>query len=232
MARTASIVIPTRGRPAYLQVALASIAPQAQAADAEVLLLDDAGPSAESRALAARFGARYEPHPRPLGLNVARNSGVQRSTGELVVFVDDDIRAWPGWLQALIDAARANPRVDVFAGPVRPRLEGRAPRSCGREAPITALDLGPHDADAPYAWGANMAIRRSALVRVGPFDVSLEHGGDEQEWQERHRRAGGASVRYVAAASVDHRRAGPDARLRSLARGAHARGRGARCFDA
>ena len=32
-----------------------------------------------------------------------------------------------------------------------------------------------------------MAIRRGALERVGPFDVSLEHGGDEQEWQERLR---------------------------------------------
>ncbi|TMM19576.1 MAG: glycosyltransferase family 2 protein [Actinobacteria bacterium] len=233
MAPTASIVIPTRGRPCYLKVALASIAPQAAAAGAEVLVIDDAGPTPEARALAASFDARYEPHPQPLGLNVARNTGVERSAGELVVFVDDDVRAAPGWLQALLRAAGAYPRADVFAGPIRPRLEGRAPRSCGREGPpITALDLGAQDADARYAWGANMAIRRSALVRVGPFDVSLEHGGDEQEWQERHRRAGGASVRYVAAASVDHRRAGPDARLRSLARGAHARGRGARRFDA
>ena len=68
-----------------------------------------------------------------------------------------------------------------------------------------------------------MAIRRSALERVGPFDVSLEHGGDEQEWQERLRawRAptglGADGVLYVAAAAVEHRRAGADARLRSLA---------------
>jgi GT2 family glycosyltransferase len=228
----ASIVIPTRGRPSYLEVALASIAPQAADVGAEVLVVDDAGPSAESRALAARFGARYEAHPRPLGLNVARNTGVQRTTGDLVVFVDDDVRAGPGWLQALIEAARANPRAEVFAGPIRPRLEGRAPRGCGREALITALDLGSTDADAPHAWGANMAIRRGALERIGPFDASLEQGGDEQEWQERHRRAGGAPARYVAAAGVHHRRAGADARLRSLARGAYARGRGARRFDA
>src|SRR6266566_2557477 len=233
MAPTASIVIPTRGRPSYLQVALASIAPQAAAAGAEVLVIDDAGATAEARALASRFGVRYEAHPRPLGLNVARNTGVERSAGELVVFVDDDVRAGPCWLGSFLHAARAHPRADVFAGPIRPRLEGRAPRSCGREGPpITSLDLGAQDADARYAWGANMAIRRGALERVGPFEVSLEQGGDEQEWQERHRRAGGAPARYVAAAGVDHRRAGPDARLRSLARGAHARGRGARRFDA
>ena len=37
--------------------------------------------------------ARLRHHAGPLGLNVARNTGVERSSGELVVFVDDDIRA-------------------------------------------------------------------------------------------------------------------------------------------
>src|ERR1051325_880349 len=98
MAPPASIVVPTRGRPSYLQVALASIGPQASAAEAELLGVEDAGPTADARALAARFGARYQPHARPLGLNAARNTGVENSSGELVVFVDDDIRATPGWL--------------------------------------------------------------------------------------------------------------------------------------
>jgi GT2 family glycosyltransferase len=229
----ASIVIPTRARLPYLEVALASIVPAARQAGAEVLVVDDAGASPEARALAARFGARYEPHAEPLGLNVARNTGVERSDGELVVFVDDDIRASPGWLEALIDAARKHPEVDVFTGPIRARFEGRTPRSCGREgSAITTLDLGAADSDARYAWGANMAIRRSALERVGPFDVTLEHGGDEQEWQERLRaQTPGARVRYVAAAAVDHRRVGSDAHLSSLSRAAHARGRAARRFD-
>src|SRR5207248_10723994 len=141
------------------------------------------GSSAEARALAQRFGARYAPHPAPLGLNAARNTGVARSDGELVIFVDDDIRASRRWLTALLEAARENPRTDVFTGPIRADLEGGGPRSCGRESPpVTTLDLGSCDADAPFAWGANMAIRRTALDSVGPFDLSLEHGGDEQEW--------------------------------------------------
>lgn len=233
---SASIVIPTRARLPYLEVALASIAPQVKATGAELIVVDDAGPSEPARALAERFGARYEPHDAPRGLNVARNTGVARSRGELVAFVDDDVRAAPGWLAALLDAARQHPDVDVFAGPIRPRLDGRAPRSCGREpAPITALELGEHDVDAHYAWGANMAIRRSALERVGPFDESLAHGGDEQEWQDRLRaERGGARGRalYVARAAVEHRRAGADARLRALARAQHRRGRAARRFDA
>jgi len=245
----ASILIPTRARAAYLRVALASIAPQAADAGAEVLVIDDAGASPAARALVTGFGARYEPHPAPLGLNVARNTGVERSTGELVVFVDDDIRASPGWLDALLGAARENPLVDVFTGPITPRLEGSRLRTCGREGPpITSLDLGTEDTRARYAWGANMAVRRSALERVGPFDVSLEHGGDEQEWQDRLAASASASacvcadgeppdaqglapVMYVARAGVEHRRAGEDAQLRSLARAAYTRGRAARSFD-
>jgi GT2 family glycosyltransferase len=237
MTAPASIVIPTRARLAYLEVALSSIAPEAARLAVEVLVVDDAGPSQTARELAERFGARYEPHAHPLGLNVARNTGVERSAGELVVFVDDDVRVGAGWLEALLDAAAEHHDVDVFTGPIRARLEGSGEwgsRSCGRERPpITTLELGEHDTDADYAWGANMAIRRAALERVGPFDVSLEHGGDEQEWQERLRSlTPGARVMYIAGASVEHRRAGSDARLRSLARASYIRGRAARRFDA
>lgn len=226
----ASIVIPTRERPSYLKVALASIAPQAHAAGAEIVVVDDALPNGEVRKLAARFRARYAPHPAPLGLNAARNTGVEHSTGELVVFVDDDVQVCDGWLGTLLQRAAEQPRVDVFAGRIVPRLEGKPPRSCGREAPpITSLQLGEQDRPACYAWGSNMAIRRSALQRVGPFDVSLLGGGDEQEWQDRLRASGG-QVLYVARAALHHRRSPEDARLRALCRVAYARGRAARRF--
>jgi GT2 family glycosyltransferase len=236
----ASIVVPTRARLDYLEVALASISPQATAARAELIVVDDAGPSDAARALVERLGARYEPHPHPMGLNAARNTGVERSTGELVVFVDDDVEVSDNWLPALLSGAREHPEVDVFTGPIRPRLEGSPPRSCGREAaPITSLDLGACDTPARFAWGSNMAIRRSALHRIGPFDVSLEHGGDEQEWQERllaphaaNAKTGTTKILYIANASLDHRRSPADARLRPLCRAARSRGRAARRFDA
>jgi GT2 family glycosyltransferase len=234
MAPPASIIIPTRARPAYLEVALGSIAAQASSVGVELIVVDDAGASDSIRALTERFGARYEPHERALGLNVARNTGVECSSGELVVFVDDDVRAREGWLQALLEAAEANPRVDVFAGRIVAELHGPAPRSCGRESPpITTLDLGPNDERTPFAWGSNMAIRRRALERVGPFDPTLENGGDEQEWQERlQAETPGEYALYVASATVEHRREGKDASLGSLCRAARFRGAAARSFDA
>jgi Glycosyl transferase family 2 len=233
MEPSASIVVPTRERLSYLQVALGSIQAEAAELGAEVVVVDDAGPDETARELAERLGARYEADPAANGLNAARNAGVMRTSGALVVFVDDDVRVRDGWLAALLRAAREHPQQEVFAGRITAHLEGRAPRSCGREQPpITTLDLGSDDRPTPFAWGSNMAIRRTALERVGSFDVGLGGGGDEQEWQERASQgASRPGALYVAGAWVEHRRAGEDARLGSLMRAAYARGAGARRFD-
>jgi len=227
----AAVILPTAGRPGYLDVALASIAPQAAAFGAEVLVVDD-GPSDATRAVAARHGARYVAHDRGRGLNAARYTGARETTAPLLAYVDDDVEVRPGWLAALIVADAAQPAgVGVFTGPIRARFDGRPLALCGREdPPITHLDLGPGDRDCEHAWGANMAVRRSALERVGPFDETRELYGDEQEWQARLK-AGGGRIRYVAGAALDHRRAQDDARIASLARAAYARGRASRRFD-
>jgi len=227
----AAVILPTAGRPAYLDVALASIAPQAAALGADVLVVDD-GPSAQTRAVAERHGARYVAHDRSLGLNAARNTGARETTAPLLAYVDDDVEVHAGWLASLIVADASQPAdVGVFTGPILARFDDHPLHLCGREdPPVTHLDLGPHDRDCDHAWGANMAVRRTALERVGPFDEARELYGDEQEWQARLK-AGGGRIRYVAGAALDHRRAGADARITALARAAYRRGRASRRFD-
>jgi GT2 family glycosyltransferase len=147
----------------------------------------------------------------------------------VIVLVDDDVEAPAGWLEALLAGAREGH--EVVGGPIRARLEGSRLRECGREGPpITALDLGPTDRDADFVWSANMAIHRRALERAGPFDPSYGIYGDEEEWQRRHKEAGG-HVRYVAAAGLFHRRAGRDALIGALSRAAYTRGRHSRRFS-
>jgi len=230
-APSASIVVPTRGRAAYLDVALRSFAPQAADAGAEVIVVVD-GFDPESVVVAQRRGAHVIAHAEPRGPNAARNAGWQAAHGELMVFVDDDVEAPRTWLPALLAAAAATPERDAFAGPIRAAIEGGGPRSCGRDSPpITTLDHGAADVDIPVGWSANLAIRRAALETVGGFDESIPVGaGDEEEWQERYRSTGGR-VRYVAAAGLEHRRVGADATLRALARAQYRRGRAARMQD-
>jgi glycosyltransferase involved in cell wall biosynthesis len=227
----ATIVVPTRARAGYLDVALRSFAPQAAAAGAELIVVVD-GPDPDSVAVAERHGARALRQSQPRGPNAARNAGWHAAGGELIVFVDDDVEAPPTWLPALLAAAAATPERDVFAGPIRAQIEGGGPRSCGREGPaITTLDHGAADVDVAVGWSANLAIRRAALETIGGFDEAIPVGaGDEEEWQERYRSAGGR-VRYVAAAGLAHRRTGRDATLRGLARAQYHRGRAARRQD-
>jgi glycosyltransferase involved in cell wall biosynthesis len=225
-----SVVIPTRNRANYLSVALSSLARQELNPASEVLVVDD-GSTDGTGEVVRRAGVRCVRQEPARGLNAARNTGVRMSTAPLIAFLDDDVEVPAGWVRALADGADRHPEADAFGGPIRARLEGRTPSSCGREGPpITALDLGSEDAPANMVWGANMAIRRSTFERMGPFDESVSGHGDEEDWLQALRAAGGRIV-YLAGAGVDHRRAPGDARLPALARAAYHRGRAARVTD-
>jgi len=225
-----SVVVPTRNRAPYLEVTLASLGEQDFGEPYEVVVVDEASSDA-TREVAQAAGARYVLNDPPRGPNGARNAGIDATRAELVALVDDDVRAPRGWLRAVVEGARRHPEADAYGGPIRARLEGPAPRACGREGPpITALDLGTEDREVDLVWSANMALRRRAIERGGPFDESFPTGGDEEEWLRRLGAAGG-KVGYLAGAELDHRRQGDDARLRALMRGAYRRGRNVRAYD-
>lgn len=221
-----SIVIPTLGRPGYLDVTLASVMPQVRAAGAEVVVVNDGGDPDTDR-VAGRHGARAVSLPRRRGVNGARNAGLRAGHSDFLILLDDDVEVSPGWLAAMLSGVRENPGHEVFGGPIHGRLEG-ARRGCGREPPpITTYDFGPVDRDVSFVFGANMAVRRSAFERTGYFDDGLSGQGDEEEWVLRYTARGGR-IRYLAQARIDHRRAPEDARLRALTRAAYAQGRQAR----
>ena len=207
-----TVVVPTRGRAAYLEVTLDSLTRQSTDVPHELLVVDD-GSTDGTPEVAERFGVRVIRHAERRSLNAARNTGLREARADLIAFVDDDVLAPPGWLEALWEGTERHPEADAFGGPIRARLEGHTPRACGREdPPITTLDLGDEDVEAPMVWGANFAVRRSAVERIGEFDERLDRAhGDEEEWLLGLRAAGG--------------------RIVYLARAAYHRGRGARSSD-
>jgi glycosyltransferase involved in cell wall biosynthesis len=224
----ASILIPTRDRADYLEISLASIMPQTAALGAEVIVVSD-GPDPATAEVAQRHDARWLALPEPRGANASRNVGVAASSAPVILFVDDDVDAPAGWLSAMLEGVQANPEHEVFGGPIRARFEGGA-RACGRHPPITNLDLGTSERDADLVWSANMAVRRSAFERVGPFDETIHRRGDEEDWERRYT-AGGGRIRYLPAAGLDHRRSAADSRLLSLAQAEYEVGRAARRWD-
>ena len=230
------MIVPTRGRPAYLHVALESLAGQSLGRDAyEVLVVDD-GPSAETRETTRRVAEEtgapitYLEREGAPGLNSARNTGIARAASDLFVFVDDDVEAPPDWLHEVLEGRVRHPEAHAFGGPIAVRLEGSRLRMCGREAPpITTLDGGPEDREIELVWGANMAIERRALELAGTFDEGVPYGFDEDMWERRLRAAGGRIV-YLARAGLVHRRDPADARLGALVRAAYRRGRALRTY--
>ena len=123
-------------------------------------------------------------------------------------------RGAPGLARRAAGAPRRPAPTRSPSSPARSTPASRTTASApagARGRPITFLDLGAADRDCDHAWGANMAVRRSAVERAGRFDEARELYGDEQEWQARVKAAGGR-IRYVAG-----RRARPPPRGRRRA---------------
>ena len=105
-----SVIIPTKNRPADVRALLACLAMQTRLPH-EVLVVDDsegreAGPIVASDASQLPFPVCCL---RPPGgsLTRARNAGVAKSRGELLVFLDDDILLQPDFLALLEDTLTA-----------------------------------------------------------------------------------------------------------------------------
>ena len=116
-----SVVVPTRGRAAYLEVTLDSLLGQRAGIPHEILVVDDGDGGATADAVRARPGVRYIPHGEGRGLNAARNTGLREAGAALIAFVDDDVLVPPGWLQALAEGAARHPDAEAFGGPIRAR---------------------------------------------------------------------------------------------------------------
>jgi GT2 family glycosyltransferase len=119
----------------------------------------------------------------------------------------------------MVDGALRHGEAGCFGGPVRLRFEATPPRTCEMESWIweAALDYGPTERVVERVNSTNMAARRWAIERVGPFDASLPIYGDETEWEDRLRRAG-ISIAYLPAAWIWHRRTAADLRPATMFR--------------
>ena len=106
---TCSVVICTYKRTDVLDAALQSVMEQTLPPKCyEVLVIDnDSAASAEAlvrqRQEKAKVSLTYAVEIKP-GLSSARNRGVALSRGSIIVFIDDDAEASPGWLASLLDA--------------------------------------------------------------------------------------------------------------------------------
>ncbi|MEM6792950.1 MAG: glycosyltransferase [Acidobacteriota bacterium] len=159
-----SVLIPTLDRYPYLEVVLRQLAGQTVPPH-QVIVIDQT--AAERR----RRGDDLCPEALPCtvlerdrpGQSSARNAGLQRVTGDVVLFLDDDVEIEP----------------DLIAGHLATLRRWGADASCGVAEETGAGPL-PQEfrllRTSDVFPTCNAAVRREALERSGLFDLAFDHG--------------------------------------------------------
>jgi glucosyl-dolichyl phosphate glucuronosyltransferase len=120
----------------------------------------------------------YEETP---GLHVGRHKGLKEANASILVYADDDIEAFPSWLEAIAEVFE-DKRVTLAGGKVLPTFETKPPewlfelwsRKHDKEKVLSYLsiiDLGDETKEiAPcLVFGCNFSIRKSTLIEAGGF---------------------------------------------------------------
>ncbi len=180
-----SVVIPTRNRPEQLRQCLSHLQNQTLAPDDyEIVLVDDGSDSSHAGLPLAgsRAGIRYLTQPQA-GPAAARNRGVAAASGEVIVFIGDDIFAPPGFLRVHADWHRQHPwdrdgmlgRVDWPAHHLQDDYM-RWLDASGLQFGHAGLRAGQR-LPYHYFYTSNLSLKRSLF---------LEHGFDEEFTDAAH----------------------------------------------
>ncbi|WP_271986038.1 glycosyltransferase [Pseudoclavibacter terrae] len=206
--------------------------------DFEVLVVDNAPSTEETRELLAAICAldsrfRYLRQERP-GLSAARNAGIAAARGEILAYTDDDVLVDRNWLTEIARTFRDEPAIGCVTGlvataAIETNAEGyfdaRSPSWSGRMTSERYDLSGRNDGSPLYPYsagifgtGANLALAREAVDRVGEFDEALgagakTKGGEDLDIFVRVLRAGFA-IAYEPAALVWHQHRADDDALR------------------
>jgi GT2 family glycosyltransferase len=221
-----SVVVPTIGRPRYLENCLAALAASELAPERfEVVVVDDSrDPEIERVAEAASVGARVV-RPSRTGPSGARNAGADAARGEFVAFTDDDCEPSPGWLPALDRALAANPGAAVGGVTVNgvPADTSAAASQAVVDAVCAQFNRDP--AAPRFFASSNVAFPVVEFRAVGGFDERFRYAED-REMCERWLRTGHRFA-HAPEALVVHMRT---MTLREFWRQHYGYGRGASAF--
>ncbi|MEM4218022.1 MAG: glycosyltransferase family 2 protein [Candidatus Methanomethylicaceae archaeon] len=223
-----SVVIPTCNRFAYLQDVIRSVQHhKLRSGDFEIIVVDNC-PNREPHEVVEQTSKNVDSpsfYVRELniGLHNGRHAGARHARGDILVYVDDDIIAAPGWLQAIAEAFE-DPDVHLVGGRSLPQYEADPPdwlevfwthtpeghHYCGY---LSLVDLGdrPGEMDPNFVWGLNFAIRKQTLEMLGGFHPDgfpwelRRYRGDGETAVTRKAQALGLKAVYRPDALVYHR---------------------------
>lgn len=180
---TVSIVIPTYCRRDSLLKALRSLVDlDWDPFDREIIIVDDGSRDGTveelERVAKSIVGFRYIKQAN-LGPAIARNAGVNISTGEFIFFMDDDCVADKSWIRESIKLF-SDPEVGGVGGTIkyRPPNNSWANKCAAHEASGCGQPVD-RQGKLQYLITANAAVRKIAFTQVGGFDKVFRYAAHE-----------------------------------------------------
>ena len=136
------------------------------------------------------------------GLSAARNLGLARATGEIVVYTDADVRVESDWLTYLVQPFVTSDVVACGGPNVAPADDPWLARAVAL-SPGGPTHVLLDDRIAEHVPGCNLAIRRDALLAVGGFNPIYLRAGDDVDvcWRLQAR---GGKIGFAPSALVWH----------------------------
>lgn len=205
-----SVVIPTYNRPDDLDETLASIEDQTFSPD-EVVVVDSSDDKLSRKVVGihggqTRYPVRYVRNDGENNLTTSRNIGIERTSGDVLLFLDDDVLLEGEYLLHLADFLQAHPKakgVQGYQTSGKPETALRTMRRMlakafllsrherGRcDVLVTGGQTYPIDPAEPLPcqWlsGCNMAYRREVFAHER-FDERLKRGSYGEDWDFSYR---------------------------------------------
>lgn len=188
-----SIIIPVYNVDRFIGECLDSLICQFDAAEVEIVCVDD-GSKDRSRVILATYVGRYTSltveTQENQGVSAARNAGIRRASGRYVMFVDGDDWLCPGAAENLLPILRSLQYDCVFFGLRESEAQGDEP--CAESRSIKGNDGGSDDVatailgfQSPFQGYASGKVIRRSILLAGPsimFDERASILEDEWFW--------------------------------------------------
>jgi glycosyltransferase involved in cell wall biosynthesis len=172
-----SVIVPVYNTAAYLERVIGALEAQDFPKDGYELIFVDNGSSDGSADILQRHPEIRVLQELERGSYSARNQGVKQARGEILAFSDSDCYPAPNWLEA-IDKAFRDSEVQVLLGPRVPPAASRAMRLVAEyENKKVELVCASNDPLVYFGHTNNMAVRKTAMDRFGPF-IQRARGSD------------------------------------------------------
>ena len=202
-----SVVIPTYRRRASVQRALEALAQQTLSPSTFEVVVAIDGSDDGTREMVSEFSAPFalralwQPNR---GRASACNAGINAARGELLVLLDDDMEASPGFLAAHVATHPAGSRrgimgaAPIAVGPASPPVVAYVGAKFNRH--LEQLARPGYRRQVRDFYSGNFSIRRDVLLEVGAFDEDFTVYGNEDVELSLRLTAAGVDLAYHAGA--------------------------------